>query len=81
MLFRSRLDVVSEKWGSKNGRFHWLVPPDFSGSLTVSDIVQQPTPEKRTEHLVRYVNSIWDLWSVEHTEIVAEWYGRFIKIT
>jgi Family of unknown function (DUF5946) len=75
-----RLDAVSEKWGSKNGRFHWLTPPDFSNSPTVADIVQQPTPEARTKLLVRYVNSVWELWAATHLETVADWYGRFVKV-
>ena len=76
-----RLESVSEKLGPKHGRYHWLTPPNFSNCLTVANIVQSPTPEARTELLVRYVNLVWEKWAVDHVKTVADWYGRFIRVT
>jgi hypothetical protein len=74
-----RLQAVDERHGPKHGRFSWLTPPSFAGSLTVLDIVKQPTPGKRTAVLQQYVTSIWSLWAADHAATVAGWYIQFIE--
>ena len=74
-----RLQAVDERHGAKHGRFSWLTPPSFTGSLTIVDIVKPPTPEARTAVLQRYVQSVWSLWKVDYTATIAGWYKRFIR--
>jgi hypothetical protein len=73
-----RQQAVSERNGPKRGRFHWLTPPDFRGSITIAEIVSQPTPEQRTALAVQYVMNIWQLWSQEYLSVVADWYGKYV---
>jgi hypothetical protein len=40
---------------SRRGRFDWLEPPSFVGTVTVVDIVQAATLTTRTEQVRRYV--------------------------
>lgn len=74
-----RLQAVSERQGIKHGRFSWLTPPSFANSLTIADIVKQPTPEARTAVLQQYITSIWSLWAADHMATVAAWYKQFIE--
>lgn len=62
----------------KHTRFHWLTPPDFTGSLTVADIVQASTPAARTDVVQRYVESVWSIWAAQQRATVAQWYERFV---
>ena len=73
-----RLQAVNERHGPKHGRFSWLTPPSFAGSLTVLDIVNQPTPGERTAVLQQYVTSIWSLWAADHLATISNWYVSFI---
>lgn len=73
-----RLQAVDERHGPKHGRFSWLTPPSFAGSLTVLDIVQPPTPGERTAVLQQYVTSIWSLWADRHAATITVWYDRYV---
>jgi hypothetical protein len=73
-----RQQLVSERDSPKRGRFTWLTPPDFSGSITIAAITSQPTPEERTALAVQYVVNVWQLWSQEYREVVAGWYDKYV---
>jgi hypothetical protein len=73
-----RLQALDERHGPKHGRFSWLTPPSFAGSLTVADIVKQPTPGERTAVLQQYVTSIWSLWAARHAATITAWYDRYV---
>jgi hypothetical protein len=73
-----RQQLVSERDSPKRGRFTWLTPPDFSGSITIAAITAQPTPEERTALAVQYVVNVWQLWSQEYREVVAGWYDKYV---
>lgn len=63
---------------SKHERHHWLIPPDFTGALTVADIAQAPTPEARAKVMDQYVESVWSIWAKVHRAQLDEWYQRGI---
>lgn len=63
---------------AKHSRFHWLTPPDFTGSLTVADIVQATTPAERAVVTQRYVESVWSIWAAQAQATVAQWYERYV---
>lgn len=69
---------LREHHGPKHGRFHWLTPPDFAGSLTVADIAQAVTPTARTEQVERYIRTVWSLWAQQHAATIAAWYDKFV---
>jgi hypothetical protein len=62
----------------KHTRFHWLTPPDFTGTLTVVDIVHAPTAEQRALVVQSYVESVWSIWARAARATVAQWYERFV---
>jgi hypothetical protein len=62
----------------KHGRFQWLPPPSFAGSLTVSDIVHTPTPEQRAIITQQYVEQVWLIWSPSALDRLATWYDAFV---
>lgn len=66
------------KPGEKHGRFTWLTPPDFTGTLTVVEIVRAPNSSARAEVMERYVCQVWELWAREHLPTVAQWYEQFV---
>jgi hypothetical protein len=63
---------------AKHGRFHWLTPPAFHGSLTIADIVQEPTPSVRTGKAADYVTQVWQLWAARHLLTIAGWYDTYV---
>lgn len=63
---------------SKRGRFQWLSPPSFEGSLTVAAIAQSPTPQTRANLAQDYVIQVWSLWSQKQLETIAAWYDAFV---
>ena len=63
---------------AKHSRFHWLTPPDFTGSLTVADIVRAATPAERAGRMQRYVKSVWEIWAAQQRATVAQWYERYV---
>jgi hypothetical protein len=73
-----RRRALRERSGSKRKRFKWLIPPSFSGSLTVADIVQAATPTARAEQAQYYVKAVWLLWSQKHVATLAAWYDEFV---
>jgi hypothetical protein len=73
-----RLRPLRTHGQAKHGRFTWLVPPSFAGTLTVADIVQESTPQARTVLLKRYVAQVWSLWQQSYGETIAGWYARFV---
>lgn len=73
-----RRRALREQGGAKHGRFYWLVPPSFAGSLTIADIVQGDTAAARTELVERYVSEVWTTWAEAYRDTVAQWYERFV---
>ncbi|MEZ4679157.1 MAG: DUF5946 family protein [Caldilineaceae bacterium] len=61
---------------TKHSRYSWLTPPDFTGSLTVADIVRAPTAVARATVLQQYVEAIWSIWASLHRETISAWYAR-----
>ena len=62
----------------KHGRFHWLMPPDFTDCLTVADVVQASTPAARTEKVQAYVTQVWSFWAEQHLSTFAQWYELYV---
>ena len=75
-----RLKAVSERQKAKHGRYHWLIPPDFSGSITVADIAAQPTPAARTELLQRYIQEVWLRWAAGHRDTIVAWFDAYVGV-
>lgn len=73
-----RLEALHERSGSRRGRFSWLEPPDFTGSLNVAGIVREPTPEARAAAVARYVESVYRAWADAYGATVAAWYETFV---
>lgn len=73
-----RLEALQERSGSRRGRYSWLEPPDFAGSLTVAEIVREPTPEARSAALARYGEAVYRIWASAHGETIAAWYAMFV---
>jgi hypothetical protein len=65
---------------TRQGRFQWLPPPSFAGSLTVADIVQASTPMARTEQVKLYLQDVWSAWSQVHLDPIASWYEKFVVV-
>lgn len=62
----------------KHGRFQWLTPPDFAGSINVAQIAEAATPQARAELVERYVREVWELWARDYLKTVAQWYEEFV---
>lgn len=73
-----RQRALRSKPGEKHGRFHWLTPPDFAGSLTVADIANAADPRARAELVERYVYEVWELWARSHAATITKWYDEFV---
>lgn len=73
-----RQRALRAKPDEKHGRFQWLTPPDFTGSLNVADIANSATPQSRAELVVRYVRDMWEVWARVHAATVAKWYDEFV---
>jgi Family of unknown function (DUF5946) len=73
-----RQRALREKKGTRHGRFQWLIPPSFEGSLTVADIVRAPTAAARAAQAQAYVEQVWLRWSRQHLSTVAAWYDDFV---
>jgi hypothetical protein len=73
-----RQRALRAKPGQKHGRFEWLTPPDFSGSINVAQIAEAATPAARAELVERYVREIWGLWAREYEQAIARWYEKFV---
>lgn len=72
-----RQRALRTKPGAKHGRFQWLTPPSFAGALTISDIVQAPTPLERAQQSEPYVKEVWQRWAAHHATVAA-WYATFV---
>ena len=77
-LLRLRQRALAAPPGQKHGRFVWLEPPDFSGSITVAEIAALPTPATRTALAARYLDDVWARWCVRWGDTVGEWYDRYV---
>jgi hypothetical protein len=64
--------------GERAGRFQWLEPPDFAGSLSVAGIVQAPTPVVQAGLVQEYVTQVWSSWSETHLATVIRWYDGYV---
>jgi hypothetical protein len=73
-----RRRALRQELGPKHSHFIWLTPPDFSGSLTVADIVAGPTPQIRAERVQQYSHMVWSRWSQLHLATLSAWYDRYI---
>jgi len=73
-----RQRALREKRTPKRGRFRWLVPPTFEGSLTVSHIIREPGPVARAEKANEYVEQTWSLWYADHAQTISAWYDAFV---
>ncbi len=62
----------------KRGRFRWLGPPSFEGSLTVSAVIREPGRVARADKARDYVEQTWSLWYSEHAQTISAWYGAFV---
>ncbi len=74
-----RLQAVSEQRQPKYGRYHWLTPPDFTGSLTIADIIAPSTPQARAAQIEPYVREVWSRWGAGHHATIAAWYTQFVE--
>lgn len=72
-----RRRALREGRSSRRGRFRWLEPPAFEGSLTVADIVREQDSAARAGTARAYVEGTWQLWSPQHATISA-WYEAFV---
>lgn len=73
-----RIEALQERSGSRRGRYDWLEPPDFTGSLTIAAIVAEPTPEARSSAVARYVEGVYRIWATAHGATIAAWYALFV---
>lgn len=73
---RQRFLVTGKK--GKHERFHWLTPPAGNKSQTILDMISAPTPQERTEHVARYVNTIWQVWAPDHRSTLEAWYAEYL---
>jgi hypothetical protein len=73
-----RLRPLRTHGQAKHDRFTWLIPPSFTGTLTVAEIVQESTSQARTTLLKCYVAQFWSLWQQSYGETIAGWYARFV---
>ncbi len=49
-----------------NSDLKWLDPPDFTGTRTVADVIQETSSEKHTEAVLVWAKSVWALWKIKH---------------
>ncbi len=73
-----RLRPLREQKSSKRGRFHWLTPPSFAGSITIADIVALSTPAARSQKVEAYVKQVWSFWAEQHHAVIAAWYQAYV---
>jgi hypothetical protein len=73
-----RQRALRDKQAKGRGRFEWLTPPSFRGSLNVADIARAPTPAARADQAQAYVRQVWQLWSELRGAAVAAWYDAFV---
>lgn len=69
---------LREQKSGKRGRYHWLTPPSFAGSITIAAIVQLPTPSARSQKVKEYVEQVWAIWSKPHLSTIIRWYDAYI---
>ena len=63
---------------AKHDRFHWLNPPTFMGSLTVSDVIAGKTPLERSRLVKAWVGEVWSVWAAPHGVQVEAWFEKFV---
>jgi hypothetical protein len=73
-----RTRPLREQTSPKRGRFHWLAPPDLSGTIGVAAIAAAPTPELRATLVEECVRSVWHAWAPAHATTVSAWYERYV---
>ena len=69
------------KGARKHGRYTWLTPPLFAGSLTVAQVAQGPTAQERATLAERYVREVWACWAPRYGATIARWYDEFGSYT
>ena len=62
----------------KHERFEWLTPPAFEQCTTIADIVEEPTPEARSEKAQAYIEEVWTLWQGHYGDTLTDWYERYV---
>jgi hypothetical protein len=73
-----RRRALRERGRARRGRYQWLEPPSFAGSLTVADIARATTPQERADVARCYVEAVWSLWAHQHEKRIVTWYEEFI---
>ncbi|NJN15171.1 MAG: hypothetical protein HC822_02140 [Oscillochloris sp.] len=73
-----RLEALQERKGSRRNRYRWLEPPDFSGTLNLAMIVDEPTPEARSALVAHYVEDVYRTWADLHGATLHAWYAAFV---
>jgi hypothetical protein len=73
-----RQRAVRGQGQTRRGRYQWLAPPSFAGSISVADIVAAPSDTARTDLVKDYVHGVWSIWSQVHLETIQRWYTQFI---
>lgn len=73
-----RRRALRVKKAPKRGRFVWLDPPAFEGSLAVSHIAQAPDPVSCAGAARVYVEQTWALWYAKHDRTISAWYDAFV---
>lgn len=63
----------------RHERYEWLEPPEFEECITIANIVQEPTPERRTEKAQSYIEDVWHLWQKDHADTLSRWYKRYVE--
>lgn len=58
----------------KHERYRWLDPPDFSGSLTIVDVVKGTDPVERARTAADYIHAVWKEWAARHGETLSAWF-------
>lgn len=74
-----RQEALNERHSPKKDRYSWLTPPDFTGSITVADLVHEPTPNARSSKAQVYIENVWHLWAKDHKGTVTTWYTQYIR--
>ena len=59
-------------------RFRWLDPPSFAGSITIAEIVKQPTASARSDLAARYAEEMLQLWRAAQGDMIDAWYEQHV---
>jgi hypothetical protein len=60
---------------ARKATYHWLVPPDFRGTITVGTVAADPDPAAHARQVTAWASSVWQAWKTHHAQ-VEEWYRQ-----